>query len=144
MIRHAVEQDLPRIVEMGRRFLRESPYHDHFLENPTAMEQLVRRLMLGPGGFLVAFKEGKLVGMLGYVIHDHFISGERVAGEVVWWIEPEARGGRLAIQLIYQAEREARAAGAVSIQMIAPNLRVTEMYARMGYEKVETTCQKRL
>jgi hypothetical protein len=32
--------------------------------------------------------------MLGYVIFPHFLSGELVAGEVFWWVEPEDTGRR--------------------------------------------------
>ena len=37
-------------------------------------------------------EDGAIVGMLGFIhAPTTFISGERVAGEVFWWTEPEHR-----------------------------------------------------
>ena len=48
--------------------------------------------------------DGAIVGMLGFIIHDHFISGEKVAGEVFWWMEPEHRGDGL--KLLDETKRD--------------------------------------
>jgi len=141
MIRQATAEDVPRLVEMGRRFRSETGYAKVLAENPAKMAELATQLAAS-GGLLVSEREGELVGMLGYVVYPHFISGESTAGEVFWWVEPEHRGEGL--KLLKEAERRAKAVGAEKMQMIAPTDRVATLYLRLGYEFVEASYQRAL
>lgn len=141
MIRAALAADVPRLVEMGRRFRCESSYQKHLGENPQKMGELALQL-LAAGGLLVSEREAQLVGMIGFVLYPHFLSGETVAGEIFWWVEPEHRGE--GPKLLRQAEKLAKQAGAERMQMIAPTDRVANLYRRFGYEFVEATYQKNL
>lgn len=141
MIRLAVARDVPRLVEMGLRFRRESEYNQHLSENAEKMAELAGRLA-ADDCLLVSEREGLLVGMLGYVLFPHFLSGELVAGEVFWWVEPGFRGEGL--KLLRAAETRSRAAGAKYLQMIAPNDRVAAVYKRLDYSFVEAAYQKLL
>jgi GNAT superfamily N-acetyltransferase len=141
MIRLACEADIPRIVELGLRFRRESEYSGVLAENPAKMAELAAQLARG-GSLLVSQREGELVGMLGYVIFPHFLSGETVAGEIFWYVAPEHRGE--GIKLLRAAEDRARSLGATSMQMIAPNERVASVYRRLEYQFVEASYQRKL
>lgn len=141
MIRLAREADIPRLVEMGQRFRRESSYAERLADNPEKMAELGRQL-LKVDGLLLSEKDGELTGMLGFILHNHFISGEVFAGEVFWWVEPERRGDGL--RLLREAEKRARARGAKYMQMIAPTDQVATIYKRLDYEFVEATYQKAL
>lgn len=141
MIRTATESDIPRLVEMGRRFRRETTYERFLADNPGRMAELGKQL-LAVNGLILSERDAEPTGMLGSIIHSHFISGERVAGEVFWWVEPEHRGEGL--RLLQEAENRGRKAGAKYMHMIAPNERVSRLYERLGYEWVEATYQKTL
>lgn len=141
MIRNATEADIPRLVEMGCRFRQESSYAKVLTENPEQMAKL-GRILLASDGLILSEREGKITGMMGFIVHDHFLSGERVAGEVFWWVEPEYRGDGL--RLLKEAERRAKLAGASQMQMIAPTEQVEMVYLRFGYHYVEATYQKTL
>lgn len=141
MIRAAVAADIPRLVEMGLRFLRESPYRSQLKENPEQMAKTAA-MVLEKDGWLVFECDGKVCGMIGWVLFPHFLSGEMIAGEVVWWVEPEHRGQ--GPRLVREAEKKAKVQGAARMQMIAPNEEVARMYARMGYDFVESAHQKTL
>lgn len=141
MIRLATAADVPRLVEMGRRFRSETGYAKHLAENPAKMTELAQQLAAA-GGLLVSERSGEIVGMIGFVIFPHFLSGETTAGEVFWWVEPEHRGE--GVKLLREAERYARARGATKIQMIAPTDRVALLYQRLGYEFVEANYQRAL
>jgi len=123
---------------MGRRFREESSYSKYLADNPERMAVLGKHLLLSDG-LLVAEKDGKIIGMLGFIIHSHFISGETVAGEVFWWMEPEHRGDGL--KLLDETKRRARLAGAKYLHMIAPSERVARLYKHLHYEFVESTFQ---
>lgn len=136
IVRDAIEADIPRLVEMGRRFRSETSYSKYLADNPERMAQLGRQL-LAKDGLLLAERDGAIVGMLGFIVHSHFISGEIAAGEVFWWMEPEFRGDGL--KLVDEAKRRARLAGALYLDMIAPSKRVARLYQHLGYEFVEST-----
>lgn len=129
------------MVEMGRRFREHSTYAKFLADNPEKMAELGRNL-LKQGGILVAEKDGQIVGMLGYILHEHFISGEKFCGEVFWWVDEQHRGP--GVELLKAAESAARAAGAKQMQMIAPTKRVEAAYRYLGYQYVEATYQKAL
>jgi GNAT superfamily N-acetyltransferase len=141
MIRAAIAADVPRLVEMGRRFRSVTGYAKILAENPEKMAELAGQLV-SQGGLLVSERSGTLVGMLGFIVYPHFISGETTGGEVFWWVEPEHRGE--GVKLLREAERLARAAGAQKMQMIAPTERVATFYQRLGYEFVEASYQRSL
>lgn len=139
MIRLATVADIPRMVEMGRRFRNESTYNKYLADNPEKMAELGEKLV-AVDGILVAEHDGKLTGMLGYIVHEHFISGEKVAGEVFWWVEKRGDG----LALLREMEKRARAVGAKYIQMIAPSQRVARLYTIMKFDFVESTYQRTL
>src|SRR4051812_11361518 len=108
VIRLARADEVERLVEMGERFHRESVYKEHVTHNHEQMIALATKLV-ADGNILVMEFNGALVGMIGLVFFPHYLSGERVAVEVFWWLEPEHRGeGR---KLLKAAEDFAREHG---------------------------------
>ena len=141
MIRLATKEDIPRLVEMGQRFRAHSTYSQYLADNPEQMAKLGQQL-IDVDGLLISERDGKIIGMMGFILHNHFLSGEKVAGEVFWWMEPEYRGDGL--RLLHEAERRSKAAGAKYMHMIAPTEQVETIYKRLGYQYVEATYQKSL
>lgn len=139
MIRTALKSDIPRMVEMGRRFRQESTYSKYLAENPAKMAELGEKL-LASDGIIVSEREGVITAMLGFLIHEHFISGEIFAGEVFWWAEKRGDG----LELLREMERRARLAGAKYIQMIAPTKKVERIYTILKFDFVESTFQRAL
>jgi N-acetylglutamate synthase-like GNAT family acetyltransferase len=145
MIREATPADIPRIVEMGRRFMAESAYNQHLSENPMQMRALALQIISQPNGsILVSEKDGKLTGMLAFILFPHHFSGELIAGEVIWWVDPEARAGSTGLKLMRRAEEIAVGMGAKKMQMVAPTERIGELYKHLGYREVESTFQRNL
>lgn len=147
MIRRALLSELPVIVDMGKRFLEESPYVDVIPDSTVHMTALATQLLsTGDNGTILVAETNQpnvLCGMIGLVASPHFLSGERSAGEVFFWVVPTERG-TLGRDLMDAAEEWARSVGAAAIQMIAPDDRVGVFYRRRGYRAIETTYWKRL
>lgn len=142
-LRIATHADLDALVTMGQRFLHSTPYGDLIGDSSAQMRDTATTLIDGADGcVLVVEKHGAPIGMLGAVVFTHHISGERVAGEVFWWTEPEHRG--CGLRLLRAVEAWALGRGAVRMQMIAPNREVATLYERLGYAPVETTYQRTL
>lgn len=142
MIRSALLADVPRLVEMGTHFLRASPYAAHIAENAQQMDALATQMVTTDGMTVLVAETDRIVGMLGLVASPNFLSGELTAGEVFWWMEPDARGA--GVRLLKAGEQWARDRGAVSLQMIAPDAHVEQFYQRVGYVPIERTFIRRL
>ena len=136
-IRPATLADVPVLVAMGRHQVA-ALYGDRIAENVAQLTALTERLVTGADSVMfIVERDGRAIGMIGMVLFDHHISGARTAGEVAWWLEPDARGGGL--QLLKRAERWAAERGAAMLQMMAPNARVGQLYERRGYSFLEST-----
>lgn len=107
-IRAATLADVPRLVAMGAQFLGSSSYAATLADSPDQMARVASFLIADARGLLVvSTAAGRVTGMLGMMIFPHFLSGELVAGELFWWVEPEARGAGL--RLLRHAEAWAAA-----------------------------------
>jgi GNAT superfamily N-acetyltransferase len=142
-IRPATLADVPRLVAMGRQQLA-ATYGDAIADAPAALEALATQLVTTPTcACFVADQAGAVVGMIGLVAYAHPCAGAPTAGEVMWWVDPAARG--IGAALLKRAERWACETGASQIQMIAPaggDPRVGLLYQRRGYRALETTYQR--
>ena len=133
---------MPSLIEMAMRFLG-TVYRDRITGSPDALAGLFAHLLGHPRGCVfVAEVDGVITGGICGHVFVHPMSGERVASELGWWVEPHSRGP--GIRLLKAFETWASVAGASAIQMVAPNARVAAFYARVGYEPIETTYQRRV
>lgn len=143
-IRTATRRDTAALVRMACRFIAESSYRGLVLADSAHQEKAIAWLH-EHGLLLVADVGNGPVGMLGMAIVPSPVSGELVASEVCWWLEPELRGGTLAVRMWEFAERWAADNDARYVHMLAPHgTTVGEMYRRRGYLPLETVWQKRV
>lgn len=141
-VRKATEADLPAILDMGARFYATTSYAGFADYDRGSVESLVRMLM-DTGVFLVT---GDLSGMVGLAVAPFmFNNAHKAAYEVVWWVNPEARGGMTAARLLKAAETACREAGCTAVQMVhmadSPP-QAGALYARYGYRHTETSWTK--
>lgn len=146
MIREATDADLDALVQMGGEFHDSTPYALELADNPAQYRAIGAGLIASPSGvLLLCERDGQSVGMLGGAIFDHPLSGERTAGEMFWYAVPAHRGAT-GVRLLRAFEAWARARGAVYLQMVQPAWadRVGELYASMGYQKIEVAWTRHL
>lgn len=146
MIREATLADLDALVAMGEYFHASTPYSLELKNNPAQYRAVGAGLIEAPAGVLLVREvDGGPVGMLGGAIYDHPLSGERTAGELFWWSTPDHRGVT-GIRLLRAFEEWAKARGAVYLQMVQPVWadRVGELYAALGYQKIEVAWTRHL
>lgn len=143
MIREACITDIPKLVEMGRRFIFETKYRDAIGFDAESQQTLMQRLIDSSDGIIFILAPHKSpIGMMGVHVFAHPLSGETMAAEVFWWVEPEHRGAGLS--LIHKAERWAKDRGAKKLHMIAPSEKVARCYETLGYAQLEVHYQKDL
>ncbi len=144
-VRQATMEDVPAVQAMFAEFVRSTQYQKYVGQNPEASTALIAQLVAHEdGGLFVVQAEDGLIGMFGVMVYSHPFSGERVAVEAFWWLNPDRRG--YGVYLLRRAESWAKEKGAKRLSMMAPcdKPRVAEIYERLGYEAVELTYQKDL
>jgi GNAT superfamily N-acetyltransferase len=143
LIREAILADVPRLVEMGVRWVEEGPYAGHIQPDPTCMARLASGLIEADHGLILIYEQGgRAIGMIGVVATFHPYSGAPTMSEMFWYVEPESRGA--GVKLLLRAEQWARDHGIVDSVMISPSPKVSAFYERMGYAPLETQYIKRL
>lgn len=146
MIRLATEADIPMLVQLGSRSLLDGPYKGEIRDNPEAHAKLALDVIREKGHVLVIEYEGKVVGLMGFIIFPHYFSGDITGGELMWYCLPEYRKlcGLDTIMLVRRAERMCREAGAKWMQLSAPTQEVAGAYESMKYKPMEMTYRKEL
>jgi len=110
LIKDASQSDVPQIVELARKFHAVSGY-----ENIEFDEETVERLLcasIEQGLCPIGVVDDKIVGFLAGLSYPAILNANVMVGtEIAWWVEPEFRGKKIAIQLLLRAEENARAKG---------------------------------
>jgi RimJ/RimL family protein N-acetyltransferase len=144
-IREATEADLPSLLEMFEAFRQTPTYARYVSHAPAVAEAFLRMLIVSPDATIFVRQwDGDIVGMLGVMAYAHPMSGERMASELFWWLDPEYRGA--GGWMLRRAEKWATAHGATRLQMVSPveNVRVQETYDALGYQPFEVSYYKEL
>lgn len=142
-IRVATERDVPDLVTMGMLFLAEE-YAGAIVGAVDHVEKMARQLVAGAAMFVLEDRGGQILGMIGMLVYDHFLSGERVASPLCWWVNPDARRGADGMRLWRRGLEFARERGATRLQTSAPNPKTEQIYARLGLQRFEVHYQGRL
>lgn len=145
IIREATLEDVPRIVELGRKFIANGPYKDQ-LDNPAQADHIARWMIVNQKAkVLVAQMDGTIQGMIAFIIYPHYFTGQPTANEMIWYVEPEARAGGIAMRLMHAAESLAKEMGAIRMQFTAPTAEIGKLYERWcGYHQVEISYERTL
>src|SRR5690606_23617823 len=146
-IRQATLADMPAIVTMGENFYGTTHYPGIAEFCPASVERLAG-LLISDGVFLVADDGNQLQGMVGLLVAPFmFNNSSRAAYEVVWWVNPSARGGMTAVRLLSAIEPACLDAGCEAIQMVhmadSPP-QAAALYRRLGYGHTESSWTKRI
>lgn len=146
MIRVATSVDIPRIVELGSRSLVDGPYKDLLKDTPEQSAKLALEVIEKSNGKILLYENTARVvaGLLAFIIFPHYFTGALTATEIMWYVVPEDRAGGAGLQLMWEAEKEAKRMGATHMGFTAPTSDVAEIYKRYGYKQVEVSFQKEL
>lgn len=145
-IEQATRDDVADIRMMGLRFLATNPFGGTAPADPARLDQAIG-LCLGTGVILIAKvplrpdQEGewRAAGMFCAYAMPHPFTGEQMAEELAWWVEPEYRSGRVGRKLLCDAMVWARQAGVGCLRMNAPaGSNVGLVLQRHGFVPVET------
>lgn len=141
-IRPATPDDIPVVVELATRFIRETRYAAIVQAVPAQLE-LVAGWLLEHGVILLAERDKLVIGMLALAALPHPLTGETYVDEIAWWVDLEYRNTPAGYRLLYAAEDWTRQSGHKVLKMLSPSgSNVRAIYERRGYEEVETVFRK--
>ena len=146
LIREAVPDDIPRLVEMGRRFFGVSGYPEFAeFDEPSFKETLGKLIDGDDGTVLVTHEDGQVIGMVGVILFPFWFNRHHTTStELFWWAEKKGNG----MELFKAGEAWAADHGAKTMHMAALEaLRPDELgafYERAGYHAHEHAYLKRL
>jgi len=147
MIRAAVTEDMPRLLEMGRAFFRESGHEREFEFDPDSFAETLS-LLAQHGLLRVADGPSGPVAMGAIDVARAYWNRKVVLSrEAFWYVDPGHRKG-LGRRLLTDMEAAAGSYGAVIFDVVAePGPRsapLEEIYRRAGFNPAERTFRKRL
>ena len=146
VIRRATLDDLQRVVGMFAEFVSSSQYARYVGNDSAHATKMMTRIIEGADCalFVADSSDNGVIGMLGVMAFIQPFSGELVASELFWWLDPKHRGN--GVWLLRRAENWAREYGAKRLSMMAPidKQRVAEIYSAIGYQEVERVFQRDL
>lgn len=117
MIRVATEEDIPRIVELGRMLHSESDEYRDINYDTDKVTETMRGLLNSSGVIFLYERGGEVLGGIAGGMSEFWFSRERIAGDFSMFVHPEARNGLIAVKLMLAFHNWARLMGAKRVQM---------------------------
>ncbi len=149
IVRTVRREDIGALVEMGRRMHEEGAYN--FLPfDAEKVERLMAGIIEQPESWcgLVAENGGVPVGMLGGYLTDYFFCNEKLACDVILFVEREWRGSSAAARLVRAFRDWAAARGARELCLsVSTNVdadAIGRFYRGMGFTQVGGVYKLRL
>ena len=138
MIRPATIKDIPRLLEMGRKFADDAGVTARVGWDAQSVVEMLEGLIESEDGIVLVSERG----MIGGMVYPHPFNNEvRVFVEIFWRAE-DGQG----LALLNAAEAHAKALGANKSVMVAMDgmERTTRLYGRLGYTPCETQFMKEI
>jgi hypothetical protein len=144
-IRYAINADIPRLLEMGADFFASSGYAEFGDYDLTDTTECFQNLIANK----TLLTDGKH-GALGFVIYPLYMSKKALfAQELFYYVAPEKRGSRLALDLLNCFETVAKQRQASAVSMISLDHgdfkdKTARLYQRLNYKLKEQIFLKSL
>jgi hypothetical protein len=146
IIRHGNKFDVNNILHMVKEFVMESQLSDSIKQNldNEYINKLYHHLILGGGLMLVVEHENELIGMIaGIKSPNIWNQTDQSLREILFYIKPEHRKGRVAYKLLTEYNKSAQELldnKKISNYTMTKNQYTDQIdYSRFGYNKIEET-----
>jgi N-acetylglutamate synthase-like GNAT family acetyltransferase len=148
MIRQASKFDMDAIIELLRKYQKNSPLDAlRYADDEEYIRKLLTELLSGMGFVFLAEKDNVIIGMLIAAIFPNIWNPKaKQCSEVAYWVDPEFRGGLAAYRLItaYVKEcEEMTRQGKINFFTITKMVNSPDLkYNKFGFNKLEETWVK--
>lgn len=139
IIREATLHDDQDLLRLGKLMHAESPRFSQFSFDDAKTLALIHNLIqMQRGIVIVAEHNGKIVGMMGGAVIEHFFSKDLFVCDFVVYIDKDHRGGSAVVKMIKKFESKAIDLGAKEVSLgISTELfteRTKALYEKLGYK----------
>lgn len=141
--------DIPYLIEFGRKIYNGSPMEFMALDEKKAVAKLEEALIASPAQqiVLISHVDDVPVGTLVAYAFEPVFSSEKIAVEVLWYLDEEYRKGRRGIEMMEAYEYWAKMVGCSVVQygwLVSSPVNMPKLYERTGAELSEQVYYKRL
>jgi N-acetylglutamate synthase-like GNAT family acetyltransferase len=142
-IRLANKFDQPEILEMLRHFREQTPIEDiKNCDNAEYISSLYHALLVGGGIALVAEINDEIIGMvLGIIEQNIWDPNKYLLRELVYWVEPKARGTTAGYRLLKEYNKfaeELKKQNRIHMYTMTKMVNSPDIdFNRFGYRKIE-------
>jgi len=139
-MREATEQDLDKIVTLGKVFFQETQYSKIGTEYDfDTIMSTCKKMITEPSGVIFVEEDtqsGALLGMAACMTYTLYLNARHLTGsELFWYVIPVARHNGIGHKLLEGIENWARNKGCDSLSMVTlrPGDPAAKLYERAGY-----------
>lgn len=148
-LRLATLDDVPELISLAEKLIKDSPIEAlHY--NIGKIRQSLEKFIISDQRdhlCLISHDNGKVVGVLCAYAFTPIFSLERLAAEVLWYLEPDYRKGRRGLEMMKGYEYWAKLVGCRSVQygwMNSSPESMKKIYALTGVKLAEEVYYKEL
>lgn len=137
--RLAESQDIPRIIELGNKNVKNARYRRQIVYDPLALHLFVGSIMASDTARTIVYDRDGVQGVFAFTTCPNFyyFGGQLVANMVIWSVSEECRG-MVSIKLLFMAKAEARKMGVKRMIMTGPDKRFGKLAKHCGFEFLES------
>lgn len=150
MLRMARLEDEDRIFELLTHFHQNTQYAGESMEE-SKVRPLIRTCMdphVSTSTVILWEQDGQVVGLIAGQCTEVVFSSQKVATELVWWVEPEYRKTEASTRLLEAFEAWAAWSDCRQVQMYSLNNEyatvLSRYYSKQGYRLAELSYVKEL
>ncbi len=145
MIRRARLFEASKIVKLAKKFYPQTSYANRIDFDDETVFDLTTKLIQNGIVFVVEL-ENKLVGVMAVSVHPFmFNKNHLVSGEIIWWVEPEARktgwGNKLLTAVDAECKNWGLETGQLFLMADSPPI-ARQLYESLGYKLTELSFTK--
>ncbi len=141
MIRTATLDDVPALVELGRRMHEESRTFRAMRFDAAKLAATVSSVVASPHGFarVVVDADDHVIGGMLAILAPHWFSPDLVSCDLALFMAPEHRGGMAAVRLlnIYRQWGIENGAALTKLEVLADieNEKIEQLCSRLGWRR---------
>jgi hypothetical protein len=143
-LRIATIDDFDQVKRMALNFYRASPYSNIKIDDGT-VDDTIRTLILNSGAertVILSLHNDNPVGIIAGTVQPFLFNKDRVASELMWWMDEEHRKGRKSLQLLNAFEYWAKSVAKCDMILLSTidslqSDRIGRVYEKRGYRPAE-------
>ncbi len=144
MLKLGTYDDFADIKRMAKAFFEASPYVEFGVDDSRVEELIHVFLQDGQDNKVLILwtADGKPVGVLAAAAETNLFNNQRMAGELIWWIDPEHRKSKAAGEMLKAYDYWWKTLGCQFGTLVDLMGNLDVYYKRKGYRRQEATYLK--